>query len=330
MSDMFLHFVLNRFSRPNHVYVPNPVNPAGPISQQCNNSASISSHQQNAHPYPSPVAHLPIPLASLVRAGVPVTHLGQTLPSALLNTLSTSANTTPTTSTSASKDDVVMIDLDELPSPTKPLQEPILTQGTQPNSDLMRLARNAFPNVSPSFIGLLLNQGNARGNSQENARANAEGTSSKDENKTAEATDATVASGNKTSETGNTADNVQTLRGLLSPDPAGKLVTDESPSPTSPTGQAGEVVSPATVQDGSIVSSPKVEGEASLRRPVTVEKPSPTPPVANDETDDLASQEGVNTDIERPEARNTLLSQGGHSGEPEMPKSSSPTPPVEK
>lgn len=317
MIDMFLHFVLNRFSRPNHVYVPNPVNPAGPISQQCNNSASISSHQQNAHPYPSPVAHLPIPLASLVRAGVPVTQLGQTLPSALLNTLSTSANTTPTTSTSASKDDVVMIDLDELPSPTKPLQEPILTQGTQPNSDLMRLARNAFPNVSPSFIGLLLNQGNARGNSQENARANAEGTSSKDENKTAEATDATVASGNKTSETGNTADNVQTLRGLLAPDPAGKQVNDESASPTSP-----------TVQGGSIVSSPKVE--ASLQRPVTDEKPSPTPPVINDGTDDLASPEGVSTYIERPEARNTLLSERGHSGEPEMPKSSSPTPPVEK
>ena len=323
MIDMFLHFVLNRFSRANHVYVPNPVNPAGPISQQCNNSASISSHQQNAHPYPSPVAHLPIPLASLVRAGVPVTQLGQSLPSTLLNTLSTSANTTPATSTSASKDDVVMIDLDELPSPTKPLQEPILTQGTQPNSDLMRLARNAFPNVSPSFIGLLLNQGNARGNSQENARenarANAEGTSSKDENKTAEATDATVPSGNKTSETGNTADNVQTLRGLLAPDPAGKRVNDESASPTSP-----------TVQDGSIVSSPKVEGEASPQRPVTDEKPSPTPPVVNDGTDDLASQEGVSTDIERPEARNTLLSQGGHSGEPEMPKSSIPTPLVEK
>ena len=304
MIDMFLHFVLNRFSRPNHVYVPNPVNPAGPISQQCNNSASISSHQQNAHPYPSPVAHLPIPLASLVRAGVPVTQLGQTLPSALLNTLSTSANTTPTTSTSASKDDVVMIDLDELPSPTKPLQEPTLTQGTQPNSDLMRLARNAFPNVSPSFIGLLLNQGNARGNSQENARANEEGTNSKDENKAAEATDATVASGNKTSETGNTADNVQTLRGLLAPDPA--------------------------VQDGSLVSSPKVEGEASPQRPVADQKPSPTPPVVNDGTDDLASQEGVSTDIERPEARNTLLSEGGHSGEPEMPKSSSPTTSVEK
>lgn len=319
MIDMFLHFVLNRFSRPNHVYVPNPVNPAGPISQQCNNSASISSHQQNAHPYPSPVAHLPIPLASLVRAGVPVTQLGQSLPSALLNTLSTSANTTPTTSTSASKDDVVMIDLDELPSPTKPLQEPILTQGTQPNSDLMRLARNAFPNVSPSFIGLLLNQGNARGNSQENARANEEGTSSKDENKTAEATDSTVASGNKTSETGNTADNVQTLRGLLAPDPAGKRVNDESASPTSP-----------TVQDESIVSSPKGEGDASPQRQVTDEKPSPTPPVVNDGTDDLASPEGVSTDIERPEARNTLLSEGDHSGEPEMPKSSSPTTSVEK
>lgn len=268
------------------------------------------------------MAHLPIPLASLVRAGVPVTQLGQSLPSTLLNTLSTSANTTPTTSTCASKDDVVMIDLDELPSPTKPLQEPILTQGTQPNSDLMRLARNAFPNVSPSFIGLLLNQGNAR--------ANAEGTSSKDENKTADTTDATVASGNKTSETGNTVDDVQTLRGLLAPDPAGKPLNDESPSPTSPTGQDEEVVSPATVQDGSIVSSPKVEGEASPQRPVTVKKPSPTPPVVNDGTDDLASPEGVSTDIERLEARNTLLSEGGHSGEPEMPKSSSPTPPVEK
>ena len=166
---------------------------------------------------------------------------------------------------------------------------------------------------------MLLNQGNARGNSQENARANAEGTNSKDENKTAEATDATVASGNKPSETGNTADNVQTLRGLLAPDPTGKQINDELASPTSP-----------TVQDGFIVSSPKVEGEAPPQRPVTDEKPSPTPPVVNDGTDDLASPEGVSTNIERPEARNTLLSEGGHSGEPEMPKSSSPTPPVEK
>ena len=317
MIDMFFHFVLNRFSRPNHVYVPKPVNPAGPVPQQCTNPASISSHQQSVHPYPSPVAHLPIPLASLVRAGVPVTQLEQTLPSTLLNTLSTSANTTPTTSTSSSKDEVVMIDLDELPSPTKPLQEAVLAQGTQSNSDLMRLARNAFPNVSPSFIGLLLNQGNAR--------ANAEGTSSKDENKTAEATDATVASSNKTSVTGNTADKVQTLRRLLAPHPAGKQVTDESASPTSPTGKDGEVIFPPTVQDGSIVSSPKVEKEASPQRPVTVQKPSPTPPGVNDGTDELVSQEGVSTDIERPEARNTLLSQGGHSGEPEMPKSSSPS-----
>lgn len=77
---------------------------------------------------------------------------------------------------STSKDDVVMIDLDDLPSPTHPERESIShlraqAHQSQSNADLVRMAQHAFPCVSPAFINVLLNQGN----SQEAQESDAQG-----------------------------------------------------------------------------------------------------------------------------------------------------------
>ena len=77
---------------------------------------------------------------------------------------------------STSKDDVVMIDLDDLPSPTHPERESIShlraqAHQSQSNADLVRMAQHAFPSVSPAFINVLLKQGN----SQEAQKSDAQG-----------------------------------------------------------------------------------------------------------------------------------------------------------
>lgn len=319
--------VYNRTNQPN---VPKPVNPVGAVTQQ-----------QNSLPHPSHVMQLPIPLASLIRAGVPVTQWGQTLPLAHLSTASTSTNTTPSANTSASKDDVVMIDLDELPSPTKPMQEPIQPQGNQSNSDLVKMARHAFPHVSPSFIGLLLNQGNPRGSSRGNVFGNAHGTqdlqtSSQEGNKKVEASDVTVASGNKkTPESASTAENSQSLRGLLAPNPSAQQVSEMSTPHAPPVVQ--DVTMDADKRDILTLFAPIPQDETSSQKQEMDGKTSGQV----EASDQLVSQRGGKTDRQKSESysptpptvkevRNSLVSQGEDSVNTEGTKSSSPTPPIVK
>ena len=150
--------------------MPKPVYPGGSVVKHLHNSAANCTHHQTPPHLPSPVLHLP--LASLIRAGVAEPSL-QGSTQATQSVASTSSTNTSTQSrgnqqTTSSKDNVVMIDLDELPSPTKPMQEPFSHQMHQSrsNNDLFRMARNAFPNISPGFIDLLLKQGNAVHGSQ--------------------------------------------------------------------------------------------------------------------------------------------------------------------
>lgn len=162
-----LYLVLLCFSRSIQPYVPKPTYPVGVVPQQPRTSATNCSHHQSSPHIPSPALNLP--LASLLRAGVAVPSATQTSHSA-----SSRHNCTSSTSTSASssKDEVVMIDLDELPSPTKPMQEPVSLEANQTrlNNDLVRMARNAFPNISPQFIKLLINQGGAQVSQASNAQ----------------------------------------------------------------------------------------------------------------------------------------------------------------
>lgn len=170
-----------------------------------------------------------------------------------LSTMSTFATATPTTIPYSSKNDVVMIDLDDLPSPTKQVKEPVRAQDTQSNFvDLVRMARNSFPNLSPEFIGLLLNQGNARGNPQQNVRGNTResvpdsqacsGTLSantEDEDEKVESCDGTSSS--------NSTESSKTLRGLLAKNAASLEIAEIPSSPTRPTVQNEEVVPDETV-----------------------------------------------------------------------------------
>ena len=119
---------------------------------------------------------LSVPIASLIRAGVNVVgqhpNLGMTpLKAASINTNSGISDgklpANQRSSCGASDNEVVMIDLDELPSPTKSAQEPFSNLQIQPQQrmdSLVQRARNAFPSVSPTLIGYLLNH--ARGQTQ--------------------------------------------------------------------------------------------------------------------------------------------------------------------
>lgn len=152
--------------------MPKPVYPGGSVAKQPHTSAANCTHHQTPPHLPPNVLHLP--LASLIRAGVAVQSLqGGTQATQSVSSVSSTSTFAPSRGnqqTTSSKDDVVMIDLDELPSPTKPMQEPLSHQAHQSrsNNDLFRMARNAFPNISPGFIDLLLKQGNAQGSQAPN------------------------------------------------------------------------------------------------------------------------------------------------------------------
>lgn len=153
--------------------MPKPTYPVGSVAQQPRTAAANCTHHQAPQHLPSSAAPLHLPLASLIRAGVAVPSGAQAFQSVPLTHNSTSSTSTSTANqqASASKDEVVMIDLDELPSPTKPMQEPLSLQAHQAhlNNDLVRMARNAFPNISPQFIEMLINQGGARSSQAPNA-----------------------------------------------------------------------------------------------------------------------------------------------------------------
>lgn len=214
--------VYNRIQQP---FVPKPVYPGGPVTKQPHTPVVNCTHHQTPPHLPNSVLHLP--LASLIRAGVAVpslqggTQMTQSVPSTSSTTMS--AQSRGNHQTTSSKDDVVMIDLDELPSPTKPMQEPFSHQAHQSrsNNDLFRMARNAFPNISPGFIDLLLKQGNAQGSQAQNvhgSQANPkENTQAADT--VGESTDEKLASAdNTTSDSASAAEN-STLRTLLAKSP---------------------------------------------------------------------------------------------------------------
>ena len=205
--------------------MPRPVYPGGSVTKQPHTPVVNFTHHQTPPHLPNSVLHLP--LASLIRAGVPVPSLKggtqgtKSAPSTSSTTVSSQSRGNQ--QATSSKDDVVMIDLDELPSPTKRMQEPFSHQAHQlrSNNDLFRMARNAFPNISPGFIDLLLKQGNAQGSQAQNVHGSQ---ASPRENTQAvdtegESTDEKLASAdNMTSNSASAAEN-STLRTLLAKSP---------------------------------------------------------------------------------------------------------------
>ena len=204
-------------------FVPKPVYPGGSVTKQPPTPAVNCTHHQTPPHLPNSVLHLPLP--SLIRAGVAVPSL-QAGTQGAQSVPRTSSTTMPAQSrgnqqTTSSKDDVVMIDLDELPSPTKPMQEPHQAHQSRSNNDLFRMARNAFPNISPGFIDLLLKQGNAQGSQAQNVHGSQasprENTQAVDTE--SESTDEKLASAdNITSNSASAAEN-STLRTLLTKSP---------------------------------------------------------------------------------------------------------------
>ena len=206
--------------------MPKPVYPGGSVTKQPYTSVANCTHHQTPPHIPNSTLHLP--LASLIRAGVAV----PSLPGGAQGTQyvpSTSSTNTSTQSrgnqqATSSKDDVVMIDLDELPSPTKPMQEPSSHQTHQShsNNDLFRMARSAFPNISPGFIDLLLKQGNTQGSralSVHGHQANPQ-ESTQAENTEGESTNERVASADNIPSNNASAAENSTLRTLLAKSPA--------------------------------------------------------------------------------------------------------------
>ena len=253
-----------------------------------------------------------------------MTQWGQTIPTAHLSTAtaSTSTTATPAANANESKNEVVMIDLDELPSPTKPAQDPVQTQGNQSNfTDLVRMARSAFPNLSPTFIGLLLNQGNAPKEAQENvpdAQASAAG-SQASATLSANVQDGDQKDGScegtsiRNTDIESAAENSQTLRGLLAKSSAAQEKGEVSSSPSESIEQSvdmsrdecGNSPSPPIVQGGTTLDKPDNQAQQG-KAEVSAE---PTPPLV---------QDGKSS--EQPESQDR---EKGH-------KSPSPTPPTVK
>lgn len=267
------------FSRNPQTYVPKPTYPVGSVAQQPRISATNCTHHQAPQHLPSSAAALHLPLASLLRAGVAVPSGAQTSQSVSLTHNSTSSTSTSTANqqASASKDEVVMIDLDELPSPTKPMQEPysLQTHQTRLNNDLVRMARNAFPNISPGFIELLINQGGAQSSQDPIAHGfqapNAHGSqeSSVHPQASTQVVDIEGASvDNTSSNRTSTAKNSQELRALLANSPSGQE-----------TAQAQSTPNPTIVQDVIMVLNET--GNSAPQETADVSS-SPTPPTVQD------------------------------------------------
>ena len=173
----------------------------------------------------------------MIRAGVAGPSLQggtqgtQSVPStSSTNTSTQSRGNQPTTS---SKEDVVMIDLDELPSPTKPMQGPLShqTQQSHSSNDLFRMARNVFPNISPGFIDLLLKQGNAQGSQALNVHGHQASPqeSTRPEDTVGESTDGKVASADSIPSNNASAAENSTLRTLLAKSPAEVQTSSTAP-----------------------------------------------------------------------------------------------------
>ena len=195
-----------------------------------------------------------------------------------------------------------MIDLDELPSPTKPAQEALQAQGNQSNfTDLVRMARSAFPNLSPAFIGLLLNQGNAQKDARENvpdAQASTAGSQASAASSQASATvSANVQDGDQRDEScegtsiNNTdiesaAENAQTLRGLLAKSSAAQEKAEVSSSLSESIEQSvdmspdecGNSPTPPIVQGGTTLDKPNSQSQQEK----AVVSAEPTPPLVQD------------------------------------------------
>lgn len=312
--------------------MPKPVYPVGSVAQQPHTSAANSAHHQPPQLLPSNMMHLP--LASLIRAGVVTSLQGgaqstQSVPLTHHSASSTSAPPQATQQASASSDDVVMIDLDELPSPTKPMQAPFSVSHLQPQAnqphmtnDLVMMARHAFPNVSPEFIGLLLNQGNAQGSQALNAHIsqapNAHGSQASSVRPQAstqvldvedDSREENVASEDKTpSNSTSTTENSNSLRTLL------------AKSPSCP--ETANLPTPPMVQD------------PAAREPLDVSS-SPTPPIAqdvamaSDKPENPAQQETAEVQsVPTPPIVQDLTMASDHTDKETAEVQSLPTPPI--
>ncbi|XP_068758816.1 helicase ARIP4-like isoform X1 [Montipora capricornis] len=277
-------------TRTTQPYVPKPVHLVGQDRniQQPSTSTANGSLRQSSQSLPSHSLNLPIPLASVIRAGFPVTHWGQTMPVALLNSTCVPASAVPTADSCKSKNEVVTIDLDELPSPTKTLHQTAQGRENQENfTDLVTMARQAFPSVSPALVGLLSNQDEASKASQTNA-SNFQASSgpltaeTQSKHKNEKISDDAI---NSRTNSESTSENTQTSRGLLDKCSSPNKIPVDSTSPAHPVLQNVEPVAekPNTslsraaliVQDGIISENQPNQEKAN-------ELSSLTPPTVQD------------------------------------------------
>ena len=280
---------MHRYSRIAQPYAPKSIQPVGldRISQQPYTSNGDASIRQTSPFTSSQSMNLQSPLASLIRDGYPVTQGGHSMSMAQLNSNCDSSIAPPTANSNGSKNEVVTIDLDELPSPTKPLQQVGQTDQNQCNlTDFVKMTRQTFPNASPAFIGFLLNQGDAleasrpvAPGSQVSSVRLTTNTENKDEGGEVGTDNAT----NRKENSENTDDNGQTLKGLLENQLTPQGVHEDSMSRTHPAVQNEEIgagkgntsPTPPILQDQTIMENRASQDEGNVLS-------SHTPPMEQD------------------------------------------------
>lgn len=259
-------------------YAPKSIQPVGldRVSQQPCTSNGDGSIRQTSASTSSQTMNLQSPLASLIRDGYPVTQGVHSMSVAQPNSNCDSSIAPPTANSNGSKNEVVTIDLDELPSPTKPLQQSAQTDQNQCNStDFAKMSRPTFRNVPPAFIGFLLNQGDALEASRSLAsgfQASSVPLTTNTENKEKEGEIGTDNTINTKENSENTNENGQTLRGLLENNLTPQGVREDSMSRTHPAVQNEEIVvgkgntspSPPIAQDQTIMENQVSQGEGNV------------------------------------------------------------------
>ena len=270
-------------------YAPKSIQPVGVdrISQQPCTSNGDGSIRQTSASALSQTMNLQSPLASLIRDGYPVTQGVHSISVAQLHSNCDSSIAPSTANSNGSKNEVVTIDLDELPSPTKPLQQAAQTDQNQSNlTDLVKMSRHTFPNVPPAFIGFLLNQGDALEAPRSFApgfQASSVPLTTNTENKDTGGEVGTDNTINRKENSENTNENGQTLRGLLENHLAPQGVHEDSMSRIQPAVQNEEIVvgkgntspSPPIVKDQTIMENQASQGEGNVLS-------SDTPPMEQD------------------------------------------------
>lgn len=270
---------MHRYSRiAQQPYAPKSIQPVGldRVSQQPCTSNGDGSIRQTSASTSSQTMNLQSPLASLIRDEYPVTQGVHSVSVTQLNSNCDSSIAPPTANSNGSKNEVVTIDLDELPSPTKPLQQSAQTDQNQCNStDFAKMSRHTFPNVPPAFIGFLLNQGDALEASRLFApglQASSVPLTTNTENKEKGGEIGTDNAIHRKENSENTNENGQTLRGLLENNLTPQGVQEDSMSRTHPAAQNEEIVvgkgntspSPPIAQDQTVMENQVSQGEGNV------------------------------------------------------------------